>query len=196
MVACEGMRKVVVETAIRRLLDSNDLAGAARVAIEEYGPGILGYLVALLRNEDDGREAFGQFCEDLWRGLPGFRGKAAFRTWAYALAYHAANRFARQPYRRRMRRIVTSEISKVADRMPTSTVPRLRSIAARLRERLDPDDQTLLILRVDREMSWDDVAHVLSMGGRSVDSAVLRKRFERLKQRLARMAEDAGLRRR
>lgn len=184
-----------VEATIRQLLDRADRAGAARVAIEEYGPGILGYLVAILRNEEDGREAFGQFCEDLWRGLPGFRGEAAFRTWAYALAYHAAHRFARQPYRARMRRIATSEISSVAEQVQTSTVPRLRSVAARLRERLDPDDQTLLILRVDREMAWDDVAHVLSTQGRSVDSALLRKRFERLKQRLARMAEDAGLRR-
>jgi RNA polymerase sigma-70 factor (ECF subfamily) len=61
----------------------------------------------------------------------------------------------------------------------------------RLRESLDPDEQTLLILRIDRQMAWTDIARI--MGGdapeaESRQAATLRKRFERLKERLRSMA--------
>jgi RNA polymerase sigma-70 factor (ECF subfamily) len=56
---------------------------------------------------------------------------------------------------------------------------------AKLRERLDPDDQTLLILRVDRDLSWREVADVMGLG-----EPALRKRFERIKTRLREMARE------
>jgi RNA polymerase sigma-70 factor (ECF subfamily) len=73
--------------------------------------------------------------------------------------------------------------------MPGGRRDRLR----RLRDRLDPEDRTLLVLRIDKEMSWDDIAAVLSGEGAPVTSVAVRKRFERLKSRLARMARDEGL---
>ena len=60
-----------------------------------------------------------------------------------------------------------------------------------LREALDPDDRTLLVLRVDRDMPWSDVARVfLGDGARGDEASVarkaaaLRKRFERVKAML------------
>ena len=57
---------------------------------------------------------------------------------------------------------------------------------------LAPDDQTLLIMRIDRELAWSEIALVMSdaePGALSEaqlkrQSAALRKRFERLKQEL------------
>ena len=52
----------------------------------------------------------------------------------------------------------------MVDHVRTTTALHLRSEVkdqvSRLRERLEPDEQTLLILRVDRALSWREVAHV------------------------------------
>ena len=64
---------------------------------------------------------------------------------------------------------------------------------ARLREMLPTEDHALLVLRLDREMAWEEIADVLSASGPRVTAAALRKRYERVKERLARRARDEGL---
>jgi len=68
--------------------------------------------------------------------------------------------------------------------MRTETRTRL----SMLRDSLDPDDRTLLILRVDRRMPWRDIAEVLTDPAEPAPlerrAAALRKRFERLKLEL------------
>ena len=67
-----------------------------------------------------------------------------------------------------------------------------------LRARLDDDDQTLLVLRVDRGLAWRDVARVF-VGVDANDAAVdkeaarLRKRFQTLKDELRAQAIAAGI---
>src|SRR5688500_1604599 len=68
------------------------------------------------------------------------------------------------------------------------------------RERLSEEDQALLTLRVDRGMSWSDVARVLlseeeapSSAQVSKKAAALRKRFERLIVELRALAAEQGL---
>jgi RNA polymerase sigma-70 factor (ECF subfamily) len=169
---------------------------AAGLAIRELGPQILAYLAALLRNETDASEVFAQFAEDLWKGLPQFRGEASLRGWAYRIAWHAAARYARDPFRQRGRRLETQEASVLAAEV-LSTVGddawRLDRMAE-LRAQLAPDEQTLLILRVNRGLPWREVALVLAEDGVGPTSeAALRKRFERLKEKLGKAARDAGL---
>ncbi len=185
-----------LEGKVREQLDRGDTRAAAAEALRALGPEILGYLESLLRDPDDGRDVFQQFAEDLWKGLAGWRGDSTLRAWSYRIAWHAAARFRRQPYRARRERLRTTMASRLAasirsaeSRLPGGRRDRL----ARLRESLAPEEQTLLVLRLDREMSWDEVAHVLSQEGEPVDAAAVRKRFERLRDRLARMAKEQGL---
>jgi RNA polymerase sigma-70 factor, ECF subfamily len=63
----------------------------------------------------------------------------------------------------------------------------------RLRESLTAEEQTLLYLRLDQQLEWNEVAEVLSATGPVVEAAALRKRYERLKERLARMVRERGL---
>jgi RNA polymerase sigma-70 factor (ECF subfamily) len=162
-----------------------------------YGPQVLGYLTAVLRDEDDAHDVFSQFAEDLWRGLPGFRREAAVRTWAFRLAWHAASRHARDPYRKRHRPILSTEASRIAaevqSTMSTYAPGGRADKLMKLRESLDPEEQTLLILRVDKAMPWEDVALVLGADGEAATPAALRKRFERLKEKLGRLAREQGL---
>jgi RNA polymerase sigma-70 factor, ECF subfamily len=188
---------MIMDDRAGALLGAGDHRGAAEAVVRDYGPQILGYLTSVLRNDGDAAEVFSQFTEDLWRGLPGFRGECPVRVWAYRIAWHAAARHLRDPYRARGRRLDTNELSRVAEEVRSSVLlgrreARQRGID-RLRARLAPDEQTLLVLRLDRDLSWREVATVLAEEGAPVDEPALRKRFERLKEKLARMAKEEGL---
>jgi len=187
-----------LERRIREALDLGDHRGAATIAFEGYGPQLRTFVVGVLRSESDGAEAYSQVCEEIWTGLPGFRGTGTFRAWAYRIAWCAAIRWKSDPFRRRGRRLMTSEISGLADgrssRAPDASARTSRTPALEaLRQTLHPEEQALLTLRLDREMSWEEVAEVLAGEGRPASAVALRKRFERLKEKLARRAREYGL---
>jgi RNA polymerase sigma-70 factor (ECF subfamily) len=177
-------------------LDRGAYADAATVALTAYGPQIRGYLAVLLGNEALAGDAFSHFCEDLWKGIKGFRRECAFRTWSYRLAYNAALMVRREAFRRRVRPIYTDEYSAVAARLVGTTLVRVDPLAdrrlAEIRATMTPEEQTLLILRIDKGLGWNEIAAVLAQG-EPVDAATLRKRFERLKKRLLEQARAAGL---
>lgn len=169
-------------------------AAATRV-LEALGPEVLGYLRAVLREEGAAADAFSHFCESVWRGLPGFRGESSVRTWCYGIAWRCVMTQRRDPRLRRGEPLGSTLASQLAGRIFASTaVEREREALAleRLRARLDPEEQTLLTLRIDRGLSWGEVADVLADGPARPDEATLRKRFERLKHKLAEAARAEG----
>ncbi len=193
---------VELEEQIRSSMQSGDLRAAGALAVEGYGPEVLGFLVTLLRDEADATDVFSQACEDLWVGLPRFEGRSSLRTWFYVLARHAASRFRRSPDRRAGRRLAISEITDVAASIRSRTLPHLRTEVkdrfAAIRDALPEDDRALLVLRVDRNMSWNEIARVLFPDDSSDDAltrvaARLRKRFQLVKDEVRARAREAGL---
>ena len=186
-----------LEDAIGRHLDAADFEGAATAIVRGYGSEIYGYLVALAGDEDRAHDVFSQCCEDLWRGLAGFRRDASARTWLYKIAWNAWLRHQREAFHRHARRLVSGQVSRLAAEVRSSTAPHLRTdvkdAVARLREQLSPGEQSLLILRIDRALTWSEIASVMSSFENEVDAQTLAKRFERVKAKLRRMAEEAGL---
>ena len=183
-----------------------DYAAAATLVIERYGGEILAFLRARLRSASDADEVFGSFAEKLWVGLPGFEWRCSLKAWAYRLARNAANDFASAVHNRPGRNLALSHapLSRLVDRVrsttalhhQTGTKDRMRE----LRETLPPDDQLLLVLRVDREMDWRDIAVALGAdepqdhaARLDQEAARLRKRFERVKERLRALAQAEGL---
>ncbi len=178
---------------VRELLAAGD---AATLAIRALGPQVLRYLGALLREGEDAKDAFSQWAESLWRGLPGFRWQSSLRTWAFQLAYHAALDLRNQAWRRRGRRLETGEASRIAETVRTATavrVERQRSILQQLRQRLTVEEETLVELRVDQGLTWEEIADVLGHDGDTPDPGTVAKRFERLKARLAEMLRSEGI---
>jgi RNA polymerase sigma-70 factor (ECF subfamily) len=184
-----------LETELAAHLARGEVDRAATLAIEGYGPAVLGYLGSML-DEDDAQDAFSLFAENLWRGLPAFRWECSARAWAFRLAWFAVARLMRDPYRRHGQRLPTTAASRLAASVAASTTLAREARSDRfrkLREALDPEDRTLLVLRLDRELPWEEIAQVLSTDAAPVTAAALRKRFERLKARLAELARAEGL---
>lgn len=186
------------EEALRALWQAGDRAALVTRVMQVYGREILGYLIASLRGDGEAGDAFSQFTLNLWQASERFRGEASFRTWAYALARHAAGRVIRERGKRRGQVGLSSvpELDAMAARVRSETVEWLRSETKNrvqaIREKLDPDDQTLLILRVDRGFSWPEVARIMADGEDDLPrkTVALRKRFERIKETLRRSSKD------
>jgi RNA polymerase sigma-70 factor (ECF subfamily) len=178
-----------LEAQVRASLDRGDRDEAVTRAIEHLEPDIRGYLGCRL-GEDDAEDALSQFRENVWKDLPRFRWECSLRAWAYRLAHHAVTRILRRPHRRREEHLPSSAASWLAASLGPG-----RSLAsgqhqglALLRAELSEEEQTLLTLRIDRELEWEEIAVVVG-----ATSAALRKRFERLTTRLEQMAREHGL---
>jgi RNA polymerase sigma-70 factor (ECF subfamily) len=186
---------VDVEAEIRSAWDRRDFDGAATAALAAYGRELASYLAAVLRNAADADDVLAQVAEQLWKALPTFRWECTIRTFVYTLARHAWLRHVREPKRERVS-LSSPSVEVVVAKARSETAEYLRTAARdrinALRAALDPDDQSLLILRVDRGLAWREVARVMPEGEDDLDkrAAALRKRFERLKREL-RAAYDA-----
>jgi RNA polymerase sigma-70 factor (ECF subfamily) len=183
-----------LDDRVQRLVSAGDADEATTAVVEALGPRIHGYLKSLHGDEDDAADVFQAWAEDVWRGLASFRRECSVRAWSYRLAWHASARFRREGWRRRRERLPTSAASRLAQ-----SVLRSRPVGARderleiLGKDLDPEDRTLLLLRLDLEMPWEEIAAVLAADGSDATPAALRKRFQRLKERLAELAREKGL---
>ncbi len=202
--------RVALEAELTVLLQRGNLAAVADRAIRSYGPELLGFLTALVRDDEAAGEVFAQLCEDAWRGLPTFEQRASVRTWLYTLARHCAWRQVRQA-RRHARAVPgiplegSAIISRLAAEVRSITLPHLRSVnknrLQEMREELSLDDQALLILRVDKQLDWAELARVLAdSDGEALDDAAvkreaarLRKRFQLVKEQLRKRAHEEGL---
>jgi RNA polymerase sigma-70 factor (ECF subfamily) len=184
-----------VEQRVAAQLAAGDYRAAATETIRGYGPRILGYLYRLLRNESDAADAFSLFAEQVWRGMPGFEGRSSVKTWAFKAGWSAAMKVRDDGWHRLRERLSTSAASKLAEEVRTQTAVRIerqRRELELLREELSDEEQTLLVLRLDQQLSWDEVAEVLSREGAPVEPAALRKRYERIKERLAVLVRGRG----
>lgn len=195
---------VDVEADITRLHSDGKLNEVAKLVLESYGPEVLGFLVTLLRDQADAWDAFGQASEDFWKGLPKFAGRSTMKTWFYALARNAAFRLKRSPhYKRRVAMSeLSAEVAEIAQRVRTCTGLHLRSEVkaevAAIRDELNEADRAILVLRVDRDMDWLDVARVMSNDGATPSeltrvAARLRQRFQLLKRTIRERARERGL---
>jgi RNA polymerase sigma-70 factor, ECF subfamily len=190
------------EERISELHAAGSVESALSLAVEAYGPEVYGFLVSRMRDEDAARDAFAQACEDLCASMPSFGWRCSVRTWMYKLARSAASRQGRGPHKRRGANVPISQVSELAEQARSRTRDYLRTEVkdgfAALRAELPPEDQSLLILRVDRGLDWVEVAEVLSDGEleddeRQRSAARLRQRFKTVKERLRARAVEVGL---
>jgi RNA polymerase sigma-70 factor, ECF subfamily len=194
------------ERHVRDAFQRGDLRLATTLAIELYGADVLSFLRARLRTQTQVEDAFLQFGEDLWTGIASFRWQSSLRAWMFALARNSATRLGKAAHRKR--EVPWSEgheqllgtIERIRTGTPLYQQTEAKSRMRALREQLDGDQQTLLILRVARHLSWKELAVV--MGEVPLDageteltraSARMRGRFQAAKAQLRALAEEAGI---
>jgi DNA-directed RNA polymerase specialized sigma24 family protein len=196
------------ERAAETACKAQDHRAAIVVVMQAYGTEIYSFLLAQFRGDaGSADEVFSGFTEDLWRGLPKFQWRCSIRAWCYKLARTGVSRFRRAPHNKANRRVALSEapfLDELVQPARTSTRPHLRTDVKdkfeELREKLSPEDRDLLILRVDRNLPWRDIAFAMQSADQMPEDeqskkleAALRQRFAGIKERLKRLAQEAGL---
>jgi RNA polymerase sigma-70 factor (ECF subfamily) len=96
-----------------------------------------------------------------------------------------------------------SELVALADQIARTTMSGLRgerrTRLQELRGTLPVEDQMLLVLRVERELDWNDLVRVMNDGATldaatlARESARLRKRFQLATDKLRELARERGL---
>jgi RNA polymerase sigma-70 factor, ECF subfamily len=189
-------RNLDIEARVAEAVAKRDFESAATALIEGYGPQVHGYLRVVIRDGEEAEDAFALFAENVWRGFPTWEGRASARAWAYSVAWNAAGRLFRDPWHRRRRKLPDSVASKLAAAAISSSrldLERREAGLEQLRAVLSAEEQSLLVLRVDRELTWQEVAMAMGEPDDAASLAALRKRFERLKAKLALSARTRGL---
>ncbi|HET6339971.1 MAG TPA: hypothetical protein VFG30_42470 [Polyangiales bacterium] len=193
----------VHELSIRERHAAGDLQAAADLVLRAYGVQIQRFLAARSRDRTCADEAYAEFEFDLWRGLAGFRWECSARVWVYTLARRAMIRCSQRARQRQRREVLRSQPGQnkaCTVRTETRTALRTRS-KQRIQElwrQLPEADQTLLLLRISRQLEWKEIACVMGAStdpqrALEVETARLRKRFQLVKAKLRKLADEDGL---
>jgi RNA polymerase sigma-70 factor, ECF subfamily len=164
---------------------------------------IMRLIASLLHNPERAKDAFSLFCEMLLKGLPGFRWESSFRTWAYRLARNACYQLQHAPSGRELP-VASSAFPEQALGLRSDTRPWQRtSVKERfraLRDSLEPEERMLLMLRVDQQLPWNEVAQIMwdsdePPTGEALarKATALRQHFQRVKTHLRTLAIEQGL---
>jgi len=189
----------VIDAQLRVLIDAGEIDRATADALRTFGPELIGWLSSVLPSEADAHEAFSWMSEELWKSLRRWDGRCSMRTWCYMLARHATVRIRGQP--RRQHELLVSQVPSIAHAVThvwntsRANAAQVQDVYGEIRRMLDDEDQTLLVLRVDRDLAWRDIAIVLLGEGAgdaevTKKAATLRKQFERVKERLRTLASE------
>jgi RNA polymerase sigma-70 factor (ECF subfamily) len=186
---------VPLDERIGALVACGDTRQASEEAMCHLGPAILRFARSCIRNEALACDAFSEFSEDLLRGIGDFRGSASVKTWAFRLAWHAVLRVRNDAWLCRRRTLVSDAAEALAREVRTATPvvnERRAMFLERIRGELSLEEQSLLALRVDQGLSWEEIAAVMAEEGAPASPQALAKRFQRLKDKLAAIVRREG----
>jgi RNA polymerase sigma-70 factor (ECF subfamily) len=193
-----------LEERIKAALAAQRQDEALRLTLDGYGPELYGLLLAELRDADRAQDVFALFAEDLWKGIARLSLRSTMRAYCYAVARHAKFRYLDAVVRKERRAMPLSQAdwqvlvaqvrTETEEYLRTSTKDRI----AQLRDDLAEEERTLLTLRIDRGMSFREIAEALAEPDTSEaelkkDELRWRKRFQLVKDRLRERAVALGI---
>ena len=189
------------EPGVRALVASGHVARATTAALHLYGAELFGFLAGILEDIPAARDVYAGVGERIRLYLPRFEWGFPLRTWTYAIARRELARYREMVGQRR---VGPTSSAKPTFPLPDPMVTQpyrtsaIRSSVGALRSSLAPEDLELLVLRVDRRLTWRDLA-ITSLGDSASEratareSARLRERYRLIRENLTRSAIRHGM---
>ena len=163
--------------------------------VQLYEKWVLALTIRMCRDREDAAEAAQEAFLAAWQGLPFFRGEAQFSTWLYRLASNACVDLLRREGRHRS--AAGPSLDDADARLdapdpapsPQEAAERreLREQVAAGLEQLTPEHRQVLVLREIHQLSYDEIAQVLSL-----DVGTVKSRISRGRRQLRKILVESG----
>lgn len=149
--------------------------------VEQYQKKVFALTMRMCPTPELAEEAAQEAFLSAWQGLPFFRGDSAFSTWLYRLASNACVDLLRKESRHQGASLDDETVSvEVPDTAPTpETVAEQKELRAQIEaglRALPPEYRAVLVLREIQQLSYDEIADVLSLDLGTVKSRISRGR--------------------
>jgi RNA polymerase sigma-70 factor (ECF subfamily) len=162
-----GRRSCAAAERVRDALGLGDSSEAARLALEEYGAELFGFLIGTLDDVDRARIVYAEVRRQVESRIAEFSWRCPLRVWLYALARTEL----RARRRRRPQRAASAPGPRTVVALPPREGDGTGGDASLLRETLPEQDREILILRVDRGLDWRELAWT-TLGDRASSDAL------------------------
>lgn len=195
----------VLEQELKTLYEFGEYSKMVELALETYSKDLYNFLFMFLRNLDDTSEVFCQTCSNVWESIQTFRWRSSFRAWLYCVARNTCFRFKSKNLKWK-KRVQDSYLlnNRLVYKARSETRPYLKTVIKSkvmiLRQQLSDEDQLVLTLRIDQNLSWRDVVDVIygvDDERNEIDlvrkAASCRKKYERAKNRLRELVDQNNL---
>jgi DNA-directed RNA polymerase specialized sigma24 family protein len=171
---------------VRDLLARDDRAAALHALFAAYGAEVFGLLVGVLDDTRLADEVYADVVAQVSDELAHFEWACSLRVWLYGIARAAL----------RARRKREHRPSDQATRDNTRASRALRPVVVAVRRGLSEEERELLILRIDRELDWTQLALVelgsdASTPEVATEARRMSARFDKLVERVRDLAELA-----
>jgi RNA polymerase sigma-70 factor (ECF subfamily) len=146
-------------------------------------------VLRMLQDYEEASEITQEVFLAAWMGLPSFRGAARFATWLYRIAYHCAlKQLERRKRERSLQAAIEAEqmLEEVNKQKQAEDSLELRDRQAIVREQMEElpaKYRIVLILRHLQEMTYEEMADILTMPIGTIKTQLFRARHL-LKERL------------
>ena len=158
--------------------------GAFEALVRLYEKRVFALAVRMCGSREDAAEASQEAFLAAWQGLAFFRGESSFSTWLYRLTSNACVDLLRREGRHRAAAGPSLDDEEAGLDVPDQTLsPQDEAERRELRESIDrglealtPEHRQVLVLREMHQLSYDEIADVLSLDVGTVKSRISRAR--------------------
>jgi RNA polymerase sigma-70 factor (ECF subfamily) len=143
-------------------------------------------VLRMLQDDEEASEITQNAFIAAWQGLPAFRGEARFATWLYRIAYNCALQQLERRKRERALQAAMAAEQILKEEKQAEDMLELRARQAVVREQMEKlptKYRSVLILRHFQEMTYEEMADILTMPIGTIKTQLFRARHL-LKERL------------
>ena len=159
---------------------------AFSLLVQRYQRRVFNLVFRMLQNYEEASEVTQEAFLAAWQGLPSFRGEARFSTWLYRIAYNCALKQLETRKRERALQTALQAEQIFEDEDPKNTLLEALDNQEMVQEQLSqlpPKYRIVLILRHLQDMTYEEMAEVLTMPVGTIKTHLFRAR-NLLKERL------------
>lgn len=159
---------------------------AFSLLVQRYQRRVFNLVFRMLQNYEETCEITQETFLAAWQGLPAFRGEARFTTWLYRIAYNCSlKQLAARKRDQALQVALQSEQALEDEEHPSANLARLdnQELVQEQLSQLPPKYRVVLILRHLQDMTYEEMAEVLTMPIGTIKTHLFRAR-NLLKERL------------